>query len=81
MIEYLLGALPAVLLAISLLLGCYPGEEIIGTLARRSRRRRSPAALPTPWHRHRALGTRQALQLHAASRPLRGPPVLSLVQP
>jgi hypothetical protein len=81
-LEYLIGLLPAILLAISLLCGCYPGEEIIVRLAGRHARgrRQRPLTGPPPFRRDDAFGIREALLLLAASRPLRGPPFLSLAQ-
>ena len=80
MIECLLGVLPAVLLAISLFLGCYPGEEIIVHLSRRSQAGpRGPVALAIR-RRRPGGGDGTALRLLASSRPLRGPPSLALAQ-
>ena len=80
-LEALLGILPAILLAISLVFGCYPGEEIIVRLANRARPRRRRTAAPSLCRQRPAAGIREALLLLAASRPLRGPPRLSLAQP
>ncbi|HWB68623.1 MAG TPA: hypothetical protein VG518_01470 [Solirubrobacterales bacterium] len=72
-LDSLLGVLPAVLLALALLCGRYPGESIVVRLAGR---RRAPRRSPVPEPARRYSGpsiTRQRLLL-ASSRSLRGPP-------
>lgn len=70
----LLGILPPLLIAVLLICGRYPGEELIVRLARRRRfKRRAPAVLLfVPANRPGRLPTR--LRLLRSSRPLRGPP-------
>lgn len=72
----LLGLLPALLLAVLLAFGVYPGEELIARIGRSSRRRPSPPAATLP---PRPAAASVRLLLLAASRPLRGPPRLSPV--
>ncbi len=76
--EEILGALPAILLAVLLACGRYPGEETIHRLAapRRARRPKAPAAI-LPLRPRRAAISDQ-LAFLAGSRPLRGPPPLPL---
>jgi hypothetical protein len=74
--EEILGALPAILLALALACGRYPGEDVLHRLtrARRARRPKAPAAiLPL---RPRSASISDRLSCLAGSRPLRGPPPL-----
>lgn len=75
MIE-LLAFLPLLALLLALAFGVYPGEEIIARLGRHSDAvpRESPPTSPAS----RAVARiRERLALLAASRPTRGPPLLS----
>jgi hypothetical protein len=75
--EEILGALPAILLALALALGRYPGEDAIVRLAmrRRGRRPKAPAAI-LPSRPGSATYFFDQLTFLAASRSLRGPPAL-----
>jgi periplasmic copper chaperone A len=71
----LLGILPPLLIAVLLICGRYPGEELIVRLAERGRpraRTRAPLALALGREEPSKLPTR--LHLLRSSRPLRGPP-------
>jgi len=71
----LLGILPPILIAVLLICGRYPGEELIVRLAERGRpraRARAPLALPIGDDKPAKLPTR--LHFLRSSRPLRGPP-------
>jgi len=71
----LLGILPPVLIAVLLICGRYPGEELIVRLAERRRprvRARAPLALARGREEPAELPTR--LHFLRSSRPLRGPP-------
>jgi hypothetical protein len=75
--EGLLAALPAVLFVLALVLGRYPGEELIEWLARRLRPpRRRPVSATAPRRGEASLPS-FALALLAGVRTLRGPPLLS----
>jgi hypothetical protein len=73
-----LGMLPAVLFALVLACGRYPGERVIVRLAQRSRQRRLkiPSASVPNWLRTPCIPDR--IVLLAASRPLRAPPLHSV---
>jgi hypothetical protein len=71
----LLGILPPVLIAVLLICGRYPGEELIVRLAERGRSRtrtRAPLALAIGDEEPGKLPTR--LRFLRSVRPLRGPP-------
>lgn len=74
--EEVLGALPAILIAVALALGRYPGEEILQRLAARrgAKRPKAPRAI-LPLCPRFAAASHQLADL-AGSRPLRGPPAL-----
>ena len=74
--EEILAALPAILLAVALACGLYPGEAVIVRLAsrRRGERPKTPAAI-RPMRPRSAAFSDQLASL-AGSRSLRGPPAL-----
>lgn len=74
--EEVLAALPAILLAIFLSCGLYPGEELVLRLAARRRRRPRARASRVPRPHRAALSPRLALL--AGSQPERGPPSLAI---
>ncbi len=76
--EEVLGALPAILLAVFLACGRYPGEELVLRLAapRRGARPRATTAILPLRPRWRGLSPRLAFL--AGSRPERGPPPLAV---
>jgi hypothetical protein len=76
--EEVLGALPAILIAIALACGHYPGEDVIRRLGapRRNRRPKAPPAI-SPLRPRRATVSDRLAYL-AGSRPLRGPPALAI---
>ncbi len=73
--EEILGALPAVSILVALVLGRYPGAEIIERLAARGAERpKAPLAI-LPLRPRFAAASHRLADL-AGSRPLRGPPAL-----
>jgi hypothetical protein len=74
--EAVLAALPLICIATALAFNRYPGERLLHRLARRGRRRRRPILRIAPRRRADALYGLTLLLL-AATRPLRGPPLLS----
>jgi hypothetical protein len=74
--EEILGALPAIFIAVALALGRYPGEEIIHRLAVRGTRKRPKAPAAILPLRPRPLAVARQLADLVGSRPLRGPPAL-----
>ena len=75
--EAVLAALPLICIATALAFNRYPGERLLQRLARRGRRRHRPntAGLAPRRRADRLYGL--TLLLLAATRPLRGPPLLS----
>jgi hypothetical protein len=77
--EEVLGALPAILIALALVCGRYPGEAVIHRLAapaRQARRPQAPATIAPPRPRRAAASDRLAGL--AGIRSLRGPPPLAI---
>lgn len=74
--EEILGALPAIFIAVALALGRYPGEQVIQRLAARRIRRRPKAPTAILPLRSRLVVVARRLADLAGSRPLRGPPPL-----
>jgi hypothetical protein len=76
--EEVLGVLPAILIALALACGRYPGEDVIHRLAapRRTRRPKAPPAI-APLRPRRAEASDRLASL-AGIRSLRGPPPLAI---
>jgi hypothetical protein len=72
--EEILGALPAILIAVALACGRYPGEEVIVRLASRRHARRPQAPASICPLRPRSATFSNQLAFLAGSRSLRGPP-------
>jgi hypothetical protein len=76
--EEILGALPAILLALALACGRYPGHAVIVRLGARRRDERPKAPATIRPMRPRSAAFSDRLALLAGSRSLRGPPALAV---